>query len=207
MKYYVLITLTILMHCAGIAQDRNWTEEKSDDGKVTVKSDVESSVNEAGDDIKIIYYIAETTQKLDLEKAEKFMRNSSNYKLFWEHADESKEIKRISENEWIIYLYFDAPWPMPNTDCVHHMTFQDNGDKGFIVTAKPKPDAYEKKDVGRIQIYDAVFTFEDAGNGLTHLKLDVKFSPVGDPPKWMLNAWLPDGPIGIVTRLLENAAK
>ena len=172
-----------------------------------IKSEVVSAKDASGEDIKIIYYIAEITGDITLDNAEKFLRSSENYIYIWENNELSKEIKRINDNEWIIYLFFDSPWPMPDNDLVHRMRVEKDGEKGLRVQATAEPDAYKRTDAGRMTLYDALFDFEYIGNGKTKLILTVTFSPVGNAPKWMINTWFPEGPAGIVKRLIEKASE
>jgi hypothetical protein len=207
MNKLILVIIIILFHIIAFSQERNWKEETSKDGLVNVKSEIVTQENEEGDEIKVMYYIAEREAEVSLEQLEQYMQNSESYKTIWENVEESKEIKKMSENEWFTYIYFDNPWPMANSDCVHHMIMERKDSKTLVVTAKSAPDAYEMKDVDRAQIFDALFTFENNGDGVTKLTLSVTFAANSNPPKWMMNGWFPKGPAGIVTRLMENAVK
>jgi len=205
--FLVFIISMFAAYSYSVAQNRNWKENTSKDGKVFVKSEVATEKGPDGEEGKVIYYIAESKYDISLQKVEAFMRNAANYKLFLENTEESKKIKSISSDEWITYLYFDAPWPLPNSDCVQKMTYSKNGENSFSIQAKVEDGHLEKKDVGRMDLYDALYEFTKTDDGKVKLKLTAAFAPLGSAPSWMLNSWFPEGPAGIITRLFENASK
>ncbi|CAL2060013.1 hypothetical protein [Tenacibaculum sp. 190524A05c] len=196
----IMSIILILCSTALIAQ-RNWKTETSKDGKVIVKSDIVNT-----DDGKVIYYIAETTTDISLEKAEKCLRDSQTHKNFLENTTESKQVEKSSESKWITYYFFDAPWPMPNSDAVQEFTVTKTPNS-LTVSGTSKPKAYKSTDVKRMNNYDITYHFEKLENQKTKLTITAKFSPVGRVPKFLLKGWFPKGPAGIATRLINEISK
>jgi hypothetical protein len=201
MKTHILIATLLLLSINGIAQERNWTTQKSSDEKVTIKSDI---IN--GNNGKIIYYIAITTGNITLAQAESYMRNSTNYKDFLENTTESTEIKSISNNEWVTYCYFDAPWPMPNSDAVQKFTFTKTT-TGFEVSGAVISGIYAMKDVPRMQTNNITYVFNKINSTTTEITIKANFETTGDVPKWLLKNWFPDGPSEIIQNLIKGASK
>lgn len=193
--------LLLISSFSGVSQTRNWKTETSKDGKVTVKSEILKT-----DNGKHIYYIAETIGNIALEQAEKYLRNSSNHKQFLENTTTSKEVKQFSDNEWITYYYFDAPWPVPNSDAVLNFKLT-RSENELIVSANAVPKAHEMTDVKRMNVYNINYHFKRLDESTTQLILTVDFIPTGSVPKWLLRGWFPKGPAGIATRLLDGISK
>lgn len=135
-----------LVSLNAIAQEDGWKTESLKGRKLTVKSKiVPQKINNK--EKNVIYYVVETTTDFDLEKAETFMRSSANYKKFLESVTKSVEVKKVSANSWISYIYFDNSWPVSDVDCVQKFELTKT-DNGFSVSGKAVPTEYEKKDVG-----------------------------------------------------------
>ena len=184
------------------SQEHNWKKEISKDGNVTVKSDIINT--EEG---KHIYYIAETiTTDINLNQAETYLRNVSNYKKFLENTDESKKVNTIDENTWISYFYFDAPWPMPNSDAVQKFTLKKTN-SSLTITGKSQADAYKKTDVDRMKINNITYHFEKIDERTIKVNVISDFEPIGSVPEFLLKGWFPKGPANIVKRLISGASK
>lgn len=203
----VVLSCLLSLNFFGFSQEKNWTVDKSKDGNVTVKSRIEEGKNKSGDDIKIMYYVVEKVGKLTLGQAEKYLRNSANYKFILESTIESREIKKISEDEWQMYLFFDAIWPMPKSDCVQQVVFERSGKNGFKIKAEVISAPGFKTGVERVSIYSTLYEVEKINEKEIKLVLTVTSSPVINPPKFLIKPWFPKGPAGMVTRFFEGAAK
>ncbi len=205
MKKYIIMIVGFLVSLNAIAQEDGWKTETLKGGKLTVKSKIVSQkVNNK--EKNVIYYVVETTADFDLEKAEMFMRNSANYKKFLESVTKSIEVKKVSANSWISYVYFDNSWPVSDVDCVQKFDLTKT-DNGFSVSGKAVPNEYEKKDIDRINLYDVVYKFEKTADKKTKLTITAIFCSGASIPKLLLKSWLPDGPAGIATRLVNEVSK
>ncbi len=200
----LLLSIIFALHFNSTAQNRNWTETNSKDDRVAVKYEIIGQKEGQGGKRKVVHYIAKITAAFDLEKAEAFMRNTENYPKFLEHATKSREVKKVSQNEWISYLYFDPPWPMSDFDCVQRFTFKKSSPNEFTITAIVDAQAYELQGVKRMNLYDASYHFQKINETQSQLTLAVSFSPTGNVPKWMLKAWFPKGPSDIVKGVVDQ---
>ncbi|OSY86926.1 hypothetical protein WH52_14175 [Tenacibaculum holothuriorum] len=197
-----LIALLLLISTFnGIAQNRNWTTKTSKDGKTTVQYDIIKN-----DSNTHIYYIVETQKDISLDAIETYFSNSENHKSFLENTTESKKVKKISDNEWVTYYYFDAPWPMPNSDAVLNFKVEKTENQLTFI-GNSSPEAYKATDVKRMQAYNITYNFERLNDTSTKLTITADFMPVGSVPKWLLKGWFPKGPAEIANRLLTGASK
>lgn len=64
-----------------------------------------------------------------------------------------------------------------------------------------------KKNVDRINLYDVVYKFEKTADKKTKLTITAVFCSGAPIPKLLLKSWLPDGPAGIATRLINEVSK
>ena len=179
------------------AQD-NWDTYEHDDGKTTVKSKVSKS-----GDLTKIDYLVKSKGNFTLAEADAFFKNSANHKKFWENCEKSEEFKKSSENSWYTYLYFDYTWPMSDADCAQHYTRTVTTEK-VVFKATTTPNAIEDKGVDRSPLFDVIITITPIDETSSNITLDVSFGSTVGGPEWMIKAWLPDGPLGIMERIIDN---
>lgn len=192
-----VILAVLMMTTISTAYSKNW--ETDTHNGVTVKSKVTTE-----NDKTIISYVATKTVDANIKQVEALMRKPSEYKNFLENTEESREIKKKSDNSWLTYMYFDAPWPLPNSDCVQEWTYEKI-ENGFVLTGKAVKGAYPKKDVDRMYQSNAKYEFTQVEEGKVRLTLSSDFAPIGSVPNWLIRQWFPKGPANIVNRLFENA--
>lgn len=194
-----VIFLLLIYNSTVHGQERNWTQAKSKDGTINVKYEITKDDSER----TVVYYEAQTSFAGTIENYKALMSNSLLYQEFLEYTEESKEIERSSSSEWLMYLYFDQPWPLPNSDCVHRVLLNDTLSNGFDIVATTDSEAYPMQDVKRMEVYDVSYSFI-AREDQIEFTIKAKFTPVGSLPKWMLASWFPEGPAGIMRRIIEN---
>ncbi|MCR9253550.1 MAG: hypothetical protein NXI20_24250 [bacterium] len=198
MKFQVIFLL-LIYNSTVHGQERNWTHAKSKDGTVNVKYEVTENDSKE----TLVFYEAQTIFTGSIANYKDLMSNSSRYQEFLEYTEESKEIERFSASEWLMYLYFDQPWPLPNSDCVHRVFLNDTLSNGFNIVATNDIDAFPMQNVKRMEVYDVTYTFVEQQDKI-EFTIKAKFTPVGSLPKWMLTSWFPEGPAGIMRRIIEN---
>jgi hypothetical protein len=203
----ILILIASFTNLNAIAQSTDWKTEKSEDGKIIVTSKISKRIDEDSKEVQLIEYVAKTTAHVSLNKCISVMKDISKHKEIL-NENVSEMLRSISENEWLIYYYFDAPWPIPNSDCVSKMNFSEdlkNGLATFTLTAEPA--MYENKDVKRLTYYNLTYTFKDLGNGKVEMTSTAKLTPVVQAPDWIVKNFFPEGPARYLQRLLVLAMK
>ena len=203
----ILIFIAIFINANVIAQSTDWKTEKSNDGKIIVISKISKRIDEFSNEVQLIEYIAKTTANVSLSNCISVMKDISKHKEIL-NENVSEMLKSVSENEWLIYYYFDAPWPLPNSDCVSKMNFSEdvnNGMATFTLTAEPA--MYENKDVKRLTYYNITYTFKDLGNGKVEMTSTAKLTPVVQAPDWIVKNFFPEGPARYLQRLLFLSKK
>ena len=202
----VLVILFLLALNNSMAQSRSWTTEISDDGLTSVQYNIYDSLDVEGDEVTYIEYNATTKTKATLENCIEIFNNPDMHKKFYEYTEESKKIKTISESAWIVYYYYSPPWPIADSDCVSRITMISDSLKGKVVfTSFSEPNLIEKKDVVRSELNNITFTFKQISDSEVEITIEAILIPEMAAPKWMMNAWFPDGPAGTLKRFKELA--
>lgn len=192
---HLIVTLLLLISFSVSSQTRNWTTKTSKDGETTVKYDLEKE-----DGGTHLYYVAERNSSTSLDELDAYFSKSDNHKFFLENTTKSDEVKKTSDNEWITYYYFDAPWPMPNSDVVVKFN-KSKTDDTLIFTANVITGEYGKKDVDRLTTYKFIYTFKKVDDNTTKISITADFISVGSVPNFLVRSWFPEGPARIISNL------
>lgn len=177
------------------SQTRNWTIEDSKDGKSTVKYELVDEGSRTH-----FYYIAETTVSTTLDELDSYFSNTENHKNFIESTTTTEKVKQISENEWLAYYFFDAPWPLPNSDVVLKINRTKTENK-LVFTAQAISHDYKKSDTDRMTDYKIIYELERIDNNTTKITYNADYLPYGSIPNFLIKSWFPEGPAGIVSNL------
>lgn len=202
-KVLSIIFQIVLCQTICSAQQADWKEMTTKGGQVLVKYLIYSAPDSDGDDRVVAKYSATTDVSVELDAAEKFLRNSDNHKKVLDNTEVSKNVGAISKNEWLQYLYMDIPWPMPNADCVQQVTVTRTENE-LIVSAVSKPDAYPMQGEKRMDISDMKYHFVRKGPGIVELTISGHFAPIGSVSKFLLETWFPKGPEQLIERLIDQ---
>ena len=63
------------------------------------------------------------------------------------------------------------------------------------------------KKVSRVYLYDVIYKFEKIADKKIKVTIEAAFSPASSIPKFLMNTWLPKGPAGIITQLVDAISK
>jgi hypothetical protein len=204
--FWSFLIFLVLIHLSISAQDEIWTTEFSDDGNVKVVYRIYDSLMVNGEEKKFIEYNAKTKTSASLENCALVFNNPDMHKKFYEYTEISERIRFVSKNEWIIYYYYSPPWPIADSDCVSRITMKNYGtDEKIVFTSISEPDLIEMKDVTRSELNNISFTFTKINNLEVEIFIEAILIPETYAPKWMMNAWFPEGPARILNRFKELA--
>jgi len=135
------------------AEGNGWKTAELDGGKISVRYNISGQTSENGDACLLIQDTKRTIDHPDFEKCVSMMKDVSRHSEFT--GDYSSEIiKRISDNEWLVYYYTKNPWPLSDSDCAARMVLTENlAEKTAVFTFTATPDAKEtKKDIPRMKV-------------------------------------------------------
>ena len=187
----VLFTGILLHTLNGWTQTNTWKTEKTNDGKIVVKSNVSELVEANGKSAPLIEYVATTTDLMNLHNCVNIMKDVSRHKEFLDLKINQK-VKTFSENKWLNYYVFNAPWPFTSTDCVVKVTyFEDLKDNTVVFTLTAAPDLMKATSMKRFTYYNFTYAFKDVGNGKVEATITAKMALTTSVPQWMLRSSFP----------------
>ncbi len=209
MKIKIEMIITVLTLCLLslniYAQNDEWITENTEDGKIIVKSRISKRIDEESKEVQLIEYVATTIASVNMQNCVSVLKDISKHKEILNEKI-TKKIKTISENEWLLYYYFDAPWPIPNSDCVTRMSFfEDTVNNVATFTLNAEPSTFKTTDVKRVTFYNVTYEFKDIGNGFVEMTSTAKLTPIVQAPEWIVRKFFPAGPARYLERLLKLA--
>lgn len=198
----IYITL-ILIGTKVFSINGTWEKAILDDGNTTVHWKVSENKNK----LPIIESIATTTAKISMQKIISILKDVENHKAF-SGDKESKILKVLSDSEWVIYYYYDAPWPIDDSETFSKMTYSENRSKKmatFTITADSNLGQARSKDTICISLFNATYAFKDLGDGMLEVSITKKTIVPIKVPLWMINASYPDAPADNIHKLVKLA--
>ena len=196
-----------MMGYSGILNEVNaqssWITRTLDDGKITVRYKFTEKIDEEGKEMVLIEDMTTTVAELEYEKCIAFMKDIERHKEFTGDYI-SKNVKKVSDTEWIVYYYSRNPWPVANTDCVARMVLtEDKESKRAVFQLSAAPDQYEMGEVARMTIYNVSFTFWDKGEGQVEIIEKGRTSPAVKVPQWLIKSAFPKVPADAMRNLVR----
>ncbi|WP_224484954.1 START domain-containing protein [Robertkochia aurantiaca] len=128
----------------------------------------------------------------------------------WNAATKSsKLVRKISDNELILYIRNDLPWPIRDREHVCHITISKNDDKEFYITIDPAKESEipSSDEVIRISNFKGHWSIRELDPGKVEITQQLYGDPNGPIPAWLLNACLTEMPLDSFRNLkliLEN---
>ena len=161
-------------------QNNEWVYEQEKKGiKVFTKKGKWGNLR----DSKAVMLVNGTPQQIY-----ELLTDFNNYSSWYPRCSKSRILARLNENEMIIQLHFNAPWPVKDRDCILRVkTVRDaNGTITIYQTSEPKY-VREEADVVRIQQIQAIWKLTPK-NGGTEVLNEYASNPGGNIPDWMTNS-------------------
>lgn len=203
---FLFISIGCFMYTFCFAQLDNWQTEYSKDKRVEVKYLIKNEKNDAGKKVQIVEYESSMiSAEVSIAQCIDLMKNVDLHKDFLQDTEQSYKIEDLSEDAWSVYYYINSIWPLPDTDCVAKVIYEQENEQTVSFTSISTPEAFEKKEVERMVLNDAKYTFETLTDDTVKITIWVKFQPVVNAPKWLLNTWFPKGPAEMLYKLEKVA--
>jgi len=185
------------------AETKEWKTEVLDNGKTTIQWSI--SKDDYG--MPVIEYVATSTAKVGIQQLISVLKDAEKHKVFNDDKD-SKTLKALSGNEWIIYYYHAAPWPLTDSETVAKMVFAEDAVKkvaSFKVNVDPNIKHPRKKNVNRMAVLDVTYTFKDVGNGNVDITIASKSVAPIKVPGWIISGMFPDMPADTINGIVKLA--
>jgi len=120
----------------------------------------------------------------------------SGYQTWFPRCSKSRVVARLNENEFIVHLHFNAPWPVKDRDCVIRVKVTKDKTTGAITILQTSEPKYlkEEDDAVRIQQIQSVWKLTPK-NGGTEVVNEYSSNPGGNIPDWMTNTQSVENPM------------
>lgn len=134
----------------------------------------------------------------------------SGYTNWLEYITESTIIKKVDENNMVIYQRFRIKWPFRDRDCVFSVNIDRNYDTGtFYVKLHTvtEPDVPLKKGVVRVTDVTGAVIIRYIDREHTEVYFSEKINFGGNMPDWLINLINKYVPYKVLTGLTEECKK
>ncbi|MFM2306927.1 MAG: hypothetical protein RLZZ367_1596 [Bacteroidota bacterium] len=112
----------------------------------------------------------------------------NNYSSWYPRCSKSRVLARLNENEVIVQLHFNAPWPVKDRDCILRVKTVRDADGTITIyqTSEPK---YIREEADVVRIYQIYATWRlTPKNGGTEVFSEYASNPGGNLPDWLTNS-------------------
>lgn len=130
-----------------------------------------------------------------------------NYHKWLPRCKKVRTLARLSENEFIIHMVFNSPWPVADRDCVIRVKVEKNKSTGAILITQTSEPKYIKADEGvvRIQQLTGLWKLIPKPNG-TEVTNEYSTNPGGNIPDWLTNSQSVENPLATFENLQQQSA-
>lgn len=187
----------VLTCCCFLSYSQNdWELKKNEDGiKVYTRKTNKSSVKE----FKAVMLLKTTmTSLVDKITDAKGLKNW-NYR-----TTKSRLLERISDNESIVYMYNDFPWPVKNRDHISKLTLLNIDPSIVKIEITSVPNIVPEYDNAiRIEEFSGFWLLEKTNKGIL-VTQQMHGEPKGNVPSVIINATLAKAPLYSFKRLKKH---
>lgn len=135
-----------------------------------------------------------------------FLTDFDHYNTWFARCQKSKLLARIGDNEYIVYLFFDAPWPASDRDCVIRVKVVKDDTTGAITVTQTSEPKYVKEEANVVRVQQLVSTWKlvptSTGTLVTN---EYASNPGGNVPDWMVNTQSVETPMTTFQNLQQKA--
>jgi len=129
-----------------------------------------------------------------------------NYSSWFPRCSKSRVVAKLNENESIVHLHFNAPWPVKDRDCVIRVKVTKDKTTGAITILETSEPKYIREDDNavRIQQIQSVWKITPKAGG-TEVTNEYSSNPGGNIPDWMTNTQSVENPMATFENLKVKA--
>lgn len=187
MKNRFLSLVLIICSQLSYSQIDDWELKKDEDGiKVFTRKTDKSSVKE----FKAITVLQNSMSSIINKITDAKGLKDWNYR-----TTKSRLLERVSDCEYVIYMYNDFPWPVKDRDHISRLTLFDINSETVKINIEPMPNKLpEYNDVIRIEEFSGYWLLEKLETGV-RVTQQMYGEPKGNVPSVIINATLAKAPL------------
>ena len=194
----VLIYIICFISAAVFASD--WELEKNRNGvKIYTRSSALSDFKE----YKGVVYINASRQQVA-----KTVLDIRAYRYWFPDCEESSVLRKLSDNEVVVYYKINCPWPTMDRDAVVYMntTYENEKNQITIDFKEQRGFKSEVDDAIRVRNTEGYWQFTTE-NGKTKVVYQCLTDPAGSIPAWVANLFIVDAPYNTLIALKNRLEK
>jgi hypothetical protein len=131
----------------------------------------------------------------NLKTVENTLRNDADRSRWMYNTYDTKDVKKISDNELYAYSAVSAPWPVSHRDNVTKYTFKKISDTEMYVYFNNVSGIIpEKSGVVRIKKMEGYWHFKEISHGTVQVTQLAVAEAGGSVPAWLANSAIVDSP-------------
>ncbi len=139
------------------------------------------------------------------EEVLRALTDFENFTNWMPRCKSAKRLANINENEFIVRLVFNAPWPLRDRECLLRMRIERESD-GTITLFQDSEPRYLKGDdqYARIERMNAVWRMTPKAGNRTEVMNEYSSDAGGDIPDWLVNTQSVENPFQTFNNLQQN---
>ncbi|MFN8321189.1 MAG: START domain-containing protein [Chitinophagales bacterium] len=141
------------------------------------------------------------------EEMLRLLTDFDNYPSWVPRCKKANVVARLSDNEFIAHIVFNAPWPVADRDCVLKVKIERDTKTGTITMTETSEPKYLKPEDGTIRVEQLVakWKFTPKADG-TEVTNEYSSNPGGSIPDWMTNTESVTNPLSTFENLQTKVA-
>ena len=140
--------------------------------------------------------------KTNIKTVEKTLRNDVGRDRWMHNTYDSKDVKKVSDNEIYGYSRVDAPWPVYDRDNVTKYIYKKISDtEMYVYMNNVSGIVPEKSAVVRIKRMDGYWNFKETSPGNVQVTQLAVAEAGGSIPAWLANTSIIDSPYNTLLNL------
>lgn len=189
-----IVITSILLSISSLCFAQDWTLERDRSGVKIYTRFVK------GWDLKQFKGIVNI--RTDIKTVENTLRDDEGRNKWMYNTFDSKDIKKVSENEIYGYSRVDAPWPVSDRDNVTKYTYKKISDKEmYVYINNVSGITPERGGIVRIYRMDGYWHFKETSPGNTQVTQLAVAEAGGSIPAWLANSSIIDSPYNTLLNL------
>jgi len=143
--------------------------------------------------------------RTNIKTVEKTLRNDVGRDRWMYNTYDSKDVKKVSDNEIYCYSRVDAPWPVYDRDNVTRYTYKKISDTEMYVYLKNFSGILsEKSGIVRINRMEGYWHFKETSPGNVQVTQLAVAEAGGSIPAWLANSSIIDSPYHTLLNLKNH---
>ncbi|MCS6933667.1 MAG: START domain-containing protein [Chitinophagales bacterium] len=142
-------------------------------------------------DAKAVMWVKATPEEML-----RLITDFENYHTWMTHCAKARIVARLSDNEYIVHMILNAPWPIKDRDCVVRIKIMRDEKTGIITVTQTSEPRYIRENENYVRIEHLVSTWRLVPvNGGTEVTNEYTSNPGGNIPDWLTNTQSVETPL------------